>query len=339
MKWLLFFLFVLTGCAQVTSLNMQKHEFGILPTKIIWFQIAGLEEEQLAMLRFQYSGERRTAFEEHNCMGKTWSYNLYNLRNPAEASFLSQLTGKKNVKATCEDAELRPIWSYLSGNGYNTGILEIGADKKQALYGMNECGEKGLVFLSSLYYWIKNEPTPGAETFHYREPIPLKPNQLLYDRTCDKKGCFSSITDDFKSTYTAFQKVSSKNLMIIRDFSYLQALDKKDIVRARGILSDLERSLAEAQNMTKNSTDYLVLVTSGDSRFVDMPDQGKGWYEFEKNGVSPQMKRTKLTNVVFATGSRSENFCGMYDDAQIFERILSGPKQLGLELKFINPFK
>src|SRR6478609_511836 len=128
MKWLLF-LIVLTGCAQVTSLNMQKHEFGILPTKIIWFQIAGLEEEQLAMLRFQYSGERKTAFEEHNCMGKTWGYNLYNLRNPAEASFLSQLTGKKNVKMTCEDAELRPIWSYLSGNGYNTGVLEIGSSK------------------------------------------------------------------------------------------------------------------------------------------------------------------------------------------------------------------
>lgn len=338
MKWLLI-LMLLSGCAQVTSLNMQKHEFGILPTKIIWFQIAGLEEEQLAMLRFQYSGERKTAFEEHNCMGKTWAYNLYNLRNPAEASFLSQLTGKKNIKMNCEDAELRPIWSYLSGNGYNTGILEIGSTKAQSLVTMNECGEKGLVFLSSLYLWLKKEPAPGAETFHYREPIPMTPNQLLYDRTCDKNGCFSTITDDFKSIYAALKKASSKHTMIVRDFSYLAALEKKDLVKARTILSDLERSLADALALSKTSSDYLVLVTTGDSRFVDMPDQGKAWYEFEKNGTSPQVKRSKLTNLVIATGSRSENFCGMYDDAQVFERILSGPKQLGLELKFINPFK
>lgn len=338
MKWL-FFLLIISGCAQVTSLNMQQHEFGILPTKIIWFQVAGLEEEQLAMLRFQYSGERKTAFEESTCIGKSWNYNLYNLRNSAEASFLSQLTGKKNIKMNCEDAELRPIWSYLSGNGYNTGIFEIGATKVQALTSLKECGENGVAFLNSLYYWQRKEPEARARTFHYREPIALVPNESYFDRTCDKLGCFSTITDDYKSLYQTFKKVSSKHLMIIRDFSYLAALDKKDFVKARTILSDLERSLADALEIAKNSTDYLVLVTSGDSRFVDMPDQGKQWFDFEKNGVNPQIKRTKLTNLVMATGARSENFCGIYDDSQIFERFLSGPKQLGLELKFINPFK
>lgn len=339
MKWLLFLLLA-SGCAQVTSLNMQKHEFGILPTKIIWFQIAGLEEEHVAMLRFQLSGERKTAFEENNCIGKTWNYNLYNLRNTAEATFLTQMTGKKNVKSTCEDAEIRPIWSYLVGNGYNTGVLEIGANKAQSLVSMNECGEKGLVFLSSLYLWQRRPDVPAsAETFHFREPVPMKPNQLLFDRSCTKTDCVSTITDDFKSIYQDFKKVSHKHFLIVRDFSYLEALEKKDFVKARIILSDLERSLSEALVLAKNSNDYLVLVTSGDSRFVDMPDQGKQWFEFEKNTVKPVVKRTKLTNLVMATGARSENFCGIYDDYQIFERLLSGPKQLGLELKFINPFK
>jgi hypothetical protein len=338
MKLFLVLIF-LSGCAQITSLNMQKHEFGIQPTKIIWFQIAGLEEEQLAMLRFQLSGERKTAFEENNCMGKTWSYNLYQLRNPAEASFLSQLTGKKNIKMTCEDSELRPIWDYLYGNGYNTGILEIGAAKNQSLLSMRDCGEKGASFLNTLYYWVRKEGQTGDKFFHYRENVPLAENQVLYDKTCEQKTCFSTITEDFKAIYQSFKKVSSKHFLIIRDFSYLAALDKKDFNQARGILSDLERSLAEAFTFAKTSNEYLVLVTSGDSRFVDMPDQGKQWYEFEKSGANPQMKRSKLMNLVFASGARSENFCGMYDDAQIFERILSGPKQLGLELKFINPFK
>jgi hypothetical protein len=338
MKWLLALLLV-SGCAQVTSLNMQKHEFGILPTKIIWFQIAGLEEEQLAMLRFQYSGERKTAFEENNCIGKSWNYNLYNLRNSAQASFLSQLTGKKNIKLTCEDTDLRPIWSYLGGNGYNSGVLEVGASKAQSLVSLNECGEKGLVFLSSLYLWMRQAPTPGADTFHYREPVPMKPNQIIYDKTCEKQNCAATITDDFKALYNGLNKVSRKHFMLIRDFSYLEALDKKDFVKARTVLSDLERALAEALILAKNSNDYLVLVTSGDSRFVDFPDQGKQWFEFEKNTFKPSVKRTKLTNLVIATGARSENFCGVYDDSQVFERILSGPKQLGLELKFINPFK
>lgn len=337
MKWLLA-LFLISGCAQVTSLNMQKHEFGIMPTKIIWFQIAGLEEEQLAMLRFQFSGERKTAFEESNCIGKSWNYNLYNLRNSAEGSFLSQLTGKKNIKMTCEDADLRPIWSYLSGNGYNSGIFEVGSSKAQSLVSLSECGEKGLVFLSSLYLWLRKAPPADSDTFHFSEPTVLKPNQLIYDRTCDSKNCTSTITENFKNLYQGLSKVSSKHFMLVRDFSYLDALDRKDFVSARNILADLERSLAEALVLSKKSQDYLVLVTSGDSRFVDMPDQGKQWFEFEKNNLKPQVKRTKLTNLVLANGARSENFCGIYDDSQIFERILSGPKQLGLELKFINPF-
>jgi hypothetical protein len=337
MKWLV--LLLLASCAQVTSLNLKKHEFGILPTKIIWFQIAGLEEEQVAMLRFQVSGDRKTAFEEQTCIGKTWNYNLYNLRNSAEATFLAQLTGKKNIKNSCEDAELRPIWSYLVSNGYNTGILEVGASDTQSLTSMNQCGEKGAAFLNSLYTWLRKQPPTGSETFHYREPVELKQNQFVYDRSCEKQGCLSSITDDFKSVYQSFRKVSSKHLLIVRDFSYLASLQAKDIARARTILSDLERSMAEALSYAKGSNDYLILLTSGDSRFIDFPDQGKQWQEFEKSGAHANVKRSKLTNMVLATGARAENFCGMYDDSQIFERILSGPKQLGLELKFINPFK
>ena len=318
---------------------MKKHEFGVLPTKIIWFQIAGLEEEQLAMLRFHYPSERKTAFEENTCMGKSWNYNLYDLRTNAEASFLSQLTGKKNIKMSCEDAQLRPVWDYLNGHGYNTGVFEVGANDKQTLLAMNGCQEKGVNFLNSLYFWLRKEAPAGANKFNYRENISLVMNQHNYDVNCDKNGCTSSIADDFKNIYQAFRKVSNKHLFIVRDFTYLDALNNKDLVKARNILGDLERSLADALVNAKDSNDYLVLVTSGESRFVDMPNQGKEWFDFEKTGASANVKRTKLTNLVLATGARSENFCGIYDDSEVLERLLSGPKQLGLELMFINPFK
>lgn len=337
MKWLS--LFLIMGCAQVTSLNLKKHQFGILPTKIIWFQIAGLEEEQIAMLRFQDSGETRTSFENNACIGKTWSYNLYELRTRAESTFLSQITGKKNIKLNCDDVDNRPIWSYLAVNGYVTGIYEIAANQKQSLVSLNQCGEKGVVFLSSLYFWLKKEPTNGAQTYHYTEKIPFMANQIFYDKTCQTKSCGSSITEDLTAIYPKFEKIAHKNMFIVRDFSYLEALEKKDFVRARHILGDLERAYQLALNSVEKNSDHLVLLTTGDSRFVDLPDQGKQWFEFEKNGSNAQVKRTKLTNLVLASGARSENFCGMYESTQIFERILTGPKQQGLELMLINPFK
>lgn len=337
MKWLM--VFILMGCAQVTSLNLKKHQFGILPTKIIWFQVAGLEEEQIAMLRFQQPGNTSTSFEENICIGKTWNYNLYKLRNPSESAFLSQITGKKNIKNSCEDAEHRPIWNFINNNGYTTGIFERGADKNQSLTNFNKCGEKGLVFLTSLYLWLGTEPTPGAKTFHFTEDIPLELNQFVYDKTCTSKNCASTIQDNFNAIYGRLAKSSQKHLLIVRDFSYLKALEGKDMKKVREVLMDLERTYASALKLAADDSDYLVLLTTGDSRFVDMPDQGKSWFEFEKEGKNAQVKRTKLTNLVLASGARAENFCGMYGDSEIFERILSGPKQQGLELKIINPFK
>lgn len=336
MKW--FILLSLIGCAQVTSLNLRKHQFGLLPTKIIWFQVAGLEEEQIALLRFQDTAERKTSFEENICFGQTWNYNLYQIRPSAESSFLAQLTGKKNIKNSCEDASLRPIWSYIAPSGYSTVILESGATHTQSLQSFQQCGENGSNFLSDLYYLVRSQPKGSAPTFHYGEDFRLVPNQVTYDRTCGENGCSSTLLEDFKVVYPKFSKTSQKHMMIIRDFSYLNAIEKKDFLKAREILNDLERSYREALKLT-DSSDYLILLSTGDSRFIDMPDQGKGWYEFEKFNKNVSVKRPKLTNMVLASGARAENFCGMYEDSQVFERILSGPKQQGLELQIINPFK
>jgi hypothetical protein len=332
-------LLLMAGCAQVTSLNMQKHQFGIQPTKIIWLQIAGLEEEQLSMLRFQYSGGQRTAFENNTCIGKSWAYNFYELRPRAEGSFLSQITGKKNIKLNCEDAQHRPIWAFLRTNGYVTGVLENGASADQGLLKLNQCGEQGLLFLSGLNYWKREQPPKGTQTYHHAEEIPLRENQIFYNRTCGASGCFSSLIEDMSAIYSRIDRVAGKHLLIVRDFTYLAALEKKNFKLAREILMDIERVYAEALERSHNSNDHLVLLTTAESRLLDMPDQGKGWFDFERKQENVSLKRTKLTNLVLASGVRAENFCGLYDDNQIFERILSGPRQQGLELKIINPFR
>lgn len=336
MKFLL--LLFLVGCTQVTSLNLRKHQFGIMPTKIIWFQVAGLEQEQIAMLRFNKTGEQRTAFEENLCIGSTWNYNLYDIRNSARNSFLSQITGKKNVKNSCEDSKLTPIWNYIYKNGYSTVILESGATKEESLLSFNECGDNGRKYLEAVNFYSRSTPPDASLTYYHSEEIPFYAGKTYFNRSCGKHDCGSSLLEDFFALNERTQKMSQKHLIIIRDFSFLHALENKDIKKARAILSDLERTYAEALNLT-NSNDYLVMLTSGDSRYVEMPKQGKDWFQFEKESKNVEVKRAKLTNLVLATGARAENFCGMYEDAQVFERILSGPKQQGLELKVINPFR
>lgn len=333
---LLALLFVVS-CAQVTSLNLKKHKFGLLPTKVIWFQVAGLEEEQIAMLRFQQTAEKRTSFENAICLGQSWSYNLFKIRNSAESTFLSQMTGKKNIKGTCEDSNLKPIWQYVSPSGYQTAILETGAQGKEAINSLNSCSDKGL-FTEGLYYFSRSKPLEGSPSFHYAENFDLKAGGVIFDRSCGDTSCGSSITDDVTSIYGKLSKTSAKHFFIIRDFSYLKALEKKDLSRAKEILLDLERAYGEALRLT-SSNDYLVLLTTGDSRFVDLPEQGKSFYEFEKENKNASIKRTKLTNLVLASGARAENFCGIYEDSDVFERVLSGPRQQGLELQIINPFK
>lgn len=336
MKWLILLSFL--GCAQVTSLNLKKHQFGIVPNKIIWFQVAGLEEEHLAMLRFQKSGEVKTSFEESICLGKTWNYNLYHLRNSAESSFLTQMTGKKNIKNSCEDAQLRSIWSAVKESGLNTAILENGAVGKKSLLSFAQCQEVGHTFLGSAQFYLRDAPIPGAKTFHYTEAIPFDPDSVFYNRTCTATGCSSSLIEDFKSISEKLKRSFPKFLLIVRDFSYQAALEKKDWKKAKEVLSDLEQSYGDA--LRNNSFgDTLILLTSGDSKFLDMPDEGRSWYDFEKESKNVKGQKSKLTNLVLASGSRAENFCGVYEDAQVFERILSGPKQQGLEFKIINPLR
>lgn len=336
MKYIL--LLTLMGCAQITSLNLQKHQFGILPVRIIWFQVAGLEEEHVSMIRFREAAEIKTSFEQNTCFGKSWSYNLYQLRPVPRDGFVAQLTGKKNVDGTCEDTSHRPVWSYLSESGYQTGILEVSANTQRSLVSLNQCGERGLTFLSNTYLWQRQMAPAGASTWHASE-VPLVQNKIFYDRSCSLKNCASTITEDATAVYDRLARASRRHMLIIRDFSYLEALENKDFIRAREILRDLERSYGHFLRLARDSSETLVLMTTSDSRYIDMPDQGKSWYEFEKSGTNVQAKRTELMNMVVATGARAENFCGIYDDSDIFERLLSGPKQQGLELKIINPFR
>jgi hypothetical protein len=336
MKWII--LVLISGCAQITSLNLKKHQFGVLPTKIVWFQVAGLEEEHMALIRFDQSADKKTSFEQSLCVGKTWNYNLYHLRNSASHGFLSQMTGKKNIKSTCEDTQLRPIWNYIRTTGYQTVVLENGVSDQQTLNQFKKCGEQGNEFLSNTFLFVRSSHASDEAQYTARENIPFTTPGTRFNRTCLKTECQSSLEEDFLGIYQNLNKNFNKHLYIIRDFSYLNAINKNDFLKARDILNELERIYSLAIKLTEKQ-DYLVLLTTSESQFIAMPEEGKEWRPLDIKSQVPYRKNRNLTNLVLATGSRAENFCGLYDDSQILDRILSGPKQQGLELQIINPFK
>ena len=338
MKLALLSFMILVGCAQMTSLNLRHHQFGMQPTKIIWFQVAGLDEEHLALLRFGYpTVENKTVLENAVCVGQAWSFNLYSLRPTPALSFVSQLTGKKDLKNSCEDWKHRPIWNYLGGRGYGSGIIEVDAKASESLVAARECDD-GQKFLGDSTLWLMQPSAPTNTTAYLPSENQQFKSGVYWDRSCNSRGCGTTLSSVLASLYTPFSKRSSKHIFVVRDFSFLHALERKDLVAAREILREIDRSIAPFMRSAEGKDDMLVIVSGGGAIDLDFPAEGKDWQQFEKSGANAFPRRGELSVPVFAQGARAENFCGMYEESQIFERVLSGPKQQGLELKIINPF-
>jgi hypothetical protein len=97
-----FLILILIGCSSVKTINLKEHYFNNLPKNIVWFQVAGLSPEHLAMIRFEKS-DLGEVLENATCLGNMWTYNSYKLRPSPHESFLSQVTGKTNIKGICQD--------------------------------------------------------------------------------------------------------------------------------------------------------------------------------------------------------------------------------------------
>ncbi len=329
------------GCAQVTGLNMRRHQFGRQPTKIIWFQVAGLNHEQLAMLRFGFpSSSDKTALESAVCVGQAWSFNLYKLRPTVHQSMMSQVTGKKDLAGTCEDWNLKPLWDYLDSNSYKTGILEVDSRQDESLLGSVACGEKPQGYLSETILWLMRAENPlGAESYLPAVNQDYRAGKVYWDKTCNAQGCGSGLRMSLGSIYRHFSKNASKHMLLIRDFTLIHALERKNFVAAREALREIDKTAESFYQASDDRDDMLVLVSGAGSVDIDFPAEGKDWQKFDLRGEGALPRRGELISPVFAHGARAENFCGIFEESQMFERVLSGPKQQGLELKIINPFK
>ncbi|MBF0297699.1 MAG: hypothetical protein HQK51_03205 [Oligoflexia bacterium] len=330
---LIFTILILTNifsCMRFGTLNLREHNYGALPTEIIWIQVAGLQEEHLAMLRFYMPTVfEKTSFESAQCLGKTWTYTLYEIRPNAFISQTMELIGKKNIKDNCSDFNYSPIWKYLTDNGYETAMLEVGVNENDSFEKALKCGEKGKDFLQDLILWkMAKAERKGMESFHLQEEKSFSKSKIYYDKACQQNECYSGLSRNVEYLFENFIKNNNRYFFLVRDVSYLKALEKKNLEGAREVLLEIEKTYKYFLNKTDLKGKVLLLLSSSSPWSFEFPDGGKDWIQFEKTGQPNFYHKSSLMGLVLATGARAENFCGIYDEAEIFRRIIEGPKKI-----------
>ena len=303
------------------TLNGNPHYFGKHPQEIVWLQIAGFSEEHLAMLRFgQNNSLEKTMFERASCVGKIWNYNLYDLRPTAHQSFMAQILGKKNITGSCEDSKKRPLWSYLEETGYQIGFFEVGAGKNNSMEDLYSC-KKSTHFKKNLMSWFMRDGKGKGEIFHYQEKKNFRPGVVYYDKSCVNNICYAGLFNNISSIYPRFRQEASSSFFLLRDYSYQEALKNKDIKKARQILTQLGEVMQYFNEVLKER-DALFLVTSAASKGLEFPLEGRQWFQFEKDGGNLFYRRPLLMSSVLASGAGAEHFCGIFEESEIFSRIL-----------------
>lgn len=333
---LVFLLFLQLACTRLQTLNLKPHYYSKRPTNVVWIQLAGFTDQHLPLLRFENpDASYHTQFESADCLGKMWSYNLFDLRPKSASSFLSQITGSKNMQGSCEDFSRKPVWSYLEEEGYRISVLESGATRDESLEKFLACGDVQKNYLKNVSF-VRMGPDSklGVDSFHFQDQQKTAPG-LYYDKSCQKDICFSSLFNNAKKLMGNIATPGTQNFYLLRDFTYLKALRTKDISRAKEVLHDLDKILSWVDS--QKGFDSLVIITGAEGLELDFPKEGKEWAEFERLGKNINMRNSVLLTTVFARGPMAENFCGLYDETEILKRILYKPDRKRFSWDALNP--
>ncbi len=332
---LLICLFLLS-CSQVSTLNMNDFQFGRQPNKIFWFHFDGLSDEHLTFLKSQFSpSSQKIVFENFDCYGKAWEYNLYNLRPKTDEAFLTHMTGTDDIKSTCSDYKQKPFWSFLSSSNYSVAIIEN--SKSKVLSGANKC-EKS--FLQDAYYFKTGDATPeGQKKYQLESKFNYKKGEVYFDDSCQSYGCTHSKIDNFNILFRGFSRNLKNFAFIYRDSSLLDNLKAKKMNLYKDSLNEIVKIIESAQQYLKSNRDALLLVTSSSPMAISFPLKGKRWQKFNETGDGLDIRNSDLLSSVFASGARAENFCGIYKQSDIVSRLFTGSNKRKLQLNFYNPFK
>lgn len=324
---LFFLLLLFSGCGQVKTINLQRHQFSKAPTQIVWLQIAGLRPEHFSMIRFAESSTQRVmSMENATCVANLWNYSLYDLRPTAAQSFHSQIYGTKNVVGDCRDYHrVTPFWEGLSSHQYHVAILE-NTQYFSWWQNRSECAgqDDGLLnrhYKKTSFFKARLPQNEDAQLFHYQDPRELKVGKNYYDRSCGSDGCFSRLSDNARFLWNNFSADYQRKILIIQDDSYLRAIQAEDFHLAQEILHEIEKTYSFFSRIQHSRSDFLLILSSAESQGIEMPRDASEWTQFFSGTGRLAYRTSHLDSMLFAQGARAENLCGFYQQAQVAHRI------------------
>lgn len=334
------FIFVFFGCAKQSSLNYHPHGYGQVPHRIVWLQVPGITADHLAMLRFSFPNAKiKTSFEKSMCMGQMWGFNSFTLRPNAAESSWSQLTGKKNIKNSCEDYNHKPIWDYLDENSFTTGVIER-SGRDNTLLKDKSCSELKNKHLKNIIFWkMGKAQQKNDELFFYQNKKEFSKGNVYYDRSCQKGSCFTALSENVFALYESFRKKTPFSFFLVRDLSFYESLKMKKVAVAKEKLFELEKIFSYFLNEAQKDNNMLVLLSSGAPRNIEFPKEGRTWQKFDERAKYVTYKRGGLSSPVFAYGARAENFCGFFEESEILSRLSQQTPGTKLKFYLINPFQ
>ena len=297
-----------------------------------WIMVDGLAEEHLALLRFGAGWGRspppeRTSLERATCFGKAWGFNLFSLRPAPSLGFLSQATGSKNVDGSCGDFARDPVWGVFRRIGYRTVVLESGVPDGSSLARARSCGGGADGFLADAAL-VRMAPggDGGGGGFHHQSVGPLRAGEVLHDRACREDGCFSGFAENARAVWRALGP-GGPSILVARVGDYAAALEARDAAGARRVLAEIDGLVG----FLMAEPGAFVLVTSSGARGLELPAEGPDWGPAGRDGRGVLYRRRSLMSPVWAQGPGAENFCGVYEESEVFNRILWRPRRPFLE--------
>lgn len=317
----------ITSCSRVKTISLKEHSFNSTPNKLVVLQVPGLSEEHLAYLRYLNSDLTREIWpEKFSCFGKTWRFNLYEVRPKGQDSLLSQITGVVSSKNSCEKYSTPAIWDRLSTLGYDSYFIQRGGAEfaESALKCNEKFFENSRVYISS----PKGTKLKGDE-FHFQRAKEYKKGSIYLDKTCSKGNCYSTPFEVFDHLWS---EGKNKKVFVIQDYSIEKALKTKDRKVFLKALKDLASLIERIDNKVSSQLeDSLLVVTSSSPKNIRWPKKSLDWNKYQV------MSGNNLLSPIWAKGAMSENFCGMYPEYEVFNRFFWRPKKS--EIPFLDALK
>lgn len=309
-------LFIFSSCTSKGKINEMEYDYGIKPTRIVWLQIPGLSEEYLSLLKF-YSTSTDTVseFERFHCLGKMWNFSIKDLRSNSDASFLTQMSGQKNMMNECSDFEVKPLWKLVDRTKFKVGYFD---DAKAA----SKCEKQKASFFDGATTWNMTARPKNGLYFHADETENFKQVGAYYDRSCSDGKCYSEFNDNILSTFKRFIYGKNFYFYIARINKLEKLIESQKIDDVYHFLKKLDILIGELKRELASKPDTLLLLTTASVKGVELPTQGNAWGNKKDLGASTLFKRRQTLSPVFAYGAKAEAFCGLFEQSDIPRRIL-----------------